>query len=85
MDTHTAQVLTQILPVFTNGPPDHTIEDSYVHYYPSPLLSSVFGSDSSLKMNRANGQLKNDTCNASKPDFSVYNLTVRCPHSRIQT
>lgn len=69
---HTAQVLTQILPVLTNGPPDDTIEDRYVHHYLSPLLPS---SDSRLKMKWANGQLKNDTLNAFKPDFSVYNLS----------
>ncbi|KAI7890345.1 uncharacterized protein EV154DRAFT_552377, partial [Mucor mucedo] len=30
LDMHTAQVLTQILPVFMNEPPDDEIEDSYV-------------------------------------------------------
>lgn len=36
LDVHTAQVLTSILPAFINGPPDNSIEDSYVHNYLSP-------------------------------------------------
>ncbi|KAI8966941.1 hypothetical protein BDF20DRAFT_797804, partial [Mycotypha africana] len=36
VDLHTAQILTQILPVLINGPPDDSNEDSYVHYYLSP-------------------------------------------------
>lgn len=37
--------------------------------------SSVFAFDSRLKMKWADGQLKNDTLNVSKPDFSVHNLS----------
>ncbi|KAI9341842.1 hypothetical protein BD770DRAFT_296203, partial [Pilaira anomala] len=54
---HTAQVLTQILSVLMNRPPDDSNEDSFVHYYLSPLLSSVFASNPLLKMKWANGQL----------------------------
>ncbi|KAI8875860.1 hypothetical protein K501DRAFT_201728 [Backusella circina FSU 941] len=75
LDMHTAQVLTQILPVLSNGPPDDTDEDSYVHYYLSPLLCSVFSSDSRLKLKWANGHLRSDTANTFKPDFTVYNLS----------
>jgi hypothetical protein len=45
LDIHAAQALTSILPIFINGPPDCSIEDSYVHHYLSLLLSSVFSSD----------------------------------------
>ncbi|CAO3703716.1 unnamed protein product, partial [Rhizopus stolonifer] len=80
LDIHTAQVLTQILPVLINGPPDDSNEESYVHYYLSPLLTSVFGSDPLLKIKWANGQLKNGNHNSFKPDFLVYNLSgsVKC-------
>ncbi|CEP12730.1 hypothetical protein [Parasitella parasitica] len=64
LDLHTAQFLTQVLPVFINGPPDDSNEDSFVHYYLSPLLSSIFASDPLLKMKWA-----------LKPDFSVYNIS----------
>lgn len=73
---HTAQVLTQILPIFTNGSPDDIVEDSYVHSYLSPLLCSVFSSDSRLKLKWANGQIRTDTtANTFKPDFTVYNVS----------
>ncbi|KAG2214307.1 hypothetical protein INT47_000863 [Mucor saturninus] len=75
LDVHTAQVLTQILPMLINGPMDDTVEDSYVHHYLSPLLCSVFSSDSRLRLNWANGQLKSETTNSFKPDFTVYNLS----------
>ncbi|KAG2234057.1 hypothetical protein INT48_006202 [Thamnidium elegans] len=75
LDMHTAQVLTQILPVLINGPPDDSNEDSYVHYYLSPLLSSVFASDPLMKMKWANGQLFKNGNNEFKPDFLVYNLS----------
>jgi hypothetical protein len=75
LDLHTAQVLTQILPVLINGPPDDSNEDSYVHYYLSPLLSSIFASDPLLKMKWANGQLSRNNNVAFKPDFSVYNIS----------
>ncbi|KAI9007858.1 hypothetical protein CLU79DRAFT_777633 [Phycomyces nitens] len=75
LDIHTAQVLTHILPIFINGPPDCSIEDSYVHNYLSPLLSSVFGSDSMLNIKWANGQLKSNDSKTYKPDFSVFNLS----------
>ncbi|KAG0942055.1 hypothetical protein G6F62_002679 [Rhizopus arrhizus] len=75
LDIHTAQVLTHVLPIFINGPPDYSIEDSYVHNYLSPLLTTVFGSDSLLNMKWANGQLKNNDSKAYKPDFLVYNLS----------
>lgn len=80
LDIHTAHVLTQILPVLVNGPPDDSNEDSYVHYYLSPLLTSVFGSDPLLKMKWANGQLIRSNQNEFKPDFLVYNLSgsVKC-------
>jgi hypothetical protein len=80
LDIHTAQVLTQVLPVLINGPPDDSNEDSYVHYYLSPLLSSVFASDPLLKMKWANGQVNNNDNNSFKPDFLVYNLSgsVKC-------
>lgn len=77
---HTAQVLTQILPVLINGPPDDLNEDSFVHYYLSSLLSSVFASDPLLKMKWANGQLIKNNNAAFKPDFLVYNISgsVKC-------
>jgi hypothetical protein len=50
LDIHTSQVLTHVLPTFINGPPDNPIEDSYVHNYLSPLLTTVFGSDPLLNM-----------------------------------
>ena len=75
LDIHTAHVLAQILPVLINGPPDDSNEDSYVHYYLSPLLSSVFASDPLLKMKWANGQLIKNNRNESKPDFLVFNLS----------
>lgn len=80
LDIHTAQVLTQILPVLINGPPDDSSEDSYVHYYLPPLLSSVFASDPLLKMKWANGQLLKNNNIAFKPNFTVYNLSgsVKC-------
>ncbi|KAG1411751.1 hypothetical protein G6F58_008395 [Rhizopus delemar] len=80
LDIHTAQVLTQVLPVLINGPPNDSNEDSYVHYYLSPLLSSVFASDPLLKMKWANGQVNNNDNNSFKPDFLVYNLSesVKC-------
>ncbi|KAI8882113.1 hypothetical protein K501DRAFT_251935 [Backusella circina FSU 941] len=80
LDMHTAQVLTQILPVLINGPPDDSNEDSFVHYYLSPLLSSVFASDPLLKMKWANGQLIKNNNAAFKPDFLVYNISdsVKC-------
>lgn len=80
LDTHTAQILTQILPVLINGPPDDSNEDSFVHYYLSPLLSSVFASDPLMKMKWANGQLVKNNNTAFKPDFLVYNISgsVKC-------
>ncbi|CEP17990.1 hypothetical protein, partial, partial [Parasitella parasitica] len=75
LDMHTALVLTQILPVLNNGPPDDTVEDSYAHYYLSALSCSVFSFDSRLKLKWANGQLKSDTANTFKPDFTVCNLS----------
>ncbi|OAC98167.1 hypothetical protein MUCCIDRAFT_115687 [Mucor lusitanicus CBS 277.49] len=75
LDLHTAQVLIQVLPVLINGLPDDSNEDSYVHYYLSPLLSSIFASDPLLKMKWANGQLSRNNNVASKPDFSVYNIS----------
>jgi hypothetical protein len=75
LDIHTAQVLlTHVLPMFINGSPDYSIEDSYVHNYLSLLLTTVFGSDSLLHMKWANGRLKNNDSKAYKPDFLVYNL-----------
>lgn len=70
LDIHTAQILTQILPVLVNGPPEDSTEDIYVHYYLSPLLSSVFSTDPLLKMKWANGKLMNNQ-NEYKPDFLV--------------
>lgn len=64
LDLHTAQALTQILPVLINGPPDDSNEDSYVHYYLSLL-----------KMKWANGQLSRNNKVAFKPDFSVYSIS----------
>lgn len=64
LDIHRAQVLT-----FINGPPDCSIEDSYVHHYLSPLLSSIFSSDSLLNMKWANGQLERDNPKPYQPDF----------------
>lgn len=80
LDIHTAQVLTQILPVLINGPPDDSNEDTFVHYYLSPLLSSVFASDPLLKIKWANGQLTRNNNVAFKPDFVVYNISgsVKC-------
>ncbi|KAI8083390.1 uncharacterized protein B0P05DRAFT_537110 [Gilbertella persicaria] len=75
LDIHTAQVLTHVLPIFINGPPDYSIEDSYVHNYLSPLLTTVFGSDPLLNMKWANGQLKSNDSKSYKPDFLVYNLS----------
>ncbi|KAG2215053.1 hypothetical protein INT46_008287 [Mucor plumbeus] len=77
---HRAQVLTQILPVLINGPPNDSNEDSFVHYYLSPLLSSVFASDPLLKMKWANGQLIKNNNAAFKPEFLVYNISgsVKC-------
>lgn len=74
LDIHTAQILTQILPVLVNGPPEDSTEDSYVHYYLSPLLSSVFSTDPLLKMKWANGKLMNNQ-NEYKPDFLLYNTS----------
>lgn len=73
LDIHTAQILTQILPVLVHGPPEDSTEDSYVHYYLSPLMSSVFSTDPLLKMKWANGKLMNDQ-SQYKPDFLVYNI-----------
>ncbi|KAI8880659.1 hypothetical protein K501DRAFT_324882 [Backusella circina FSU 941] len=80
LDMHTAQVLTQILPVLINGPPDDSNEDSFVHYYLSLLLSSVFASDPLLKMKWVNGQLIKNNSAAFKPDFLVYDISdsVKC-------
>lgn len=50
IDIHTAQVLTQILPMFINDPPDQSIEDSYVYNYLSPILTTVFGPEPLLKI-----------------------------------
>ncbi|KAI8983576.1 hypothetical protein BDB01DRAFT_698700, partial [Pilobolus umbonatus] len=75
LDMHTAHVLTSVLPVFIHGPPDYSVEDSYVHNYLSPLLSSVFSSEPLLNMKWANGRLKNDNSKVYKPDFLVYNLS----------
>ncbi|KAI8090102.1 uncharacterized protein B0P05DRAFT_529336 [Gilbertella persicaria] len=77
---HTAQVLTQILSILTNGSHHDTIEDTCVHYYLSLLLSSVSASDFFLKLGWENSQLKKDIYNASKPNFLVYNLTgsIKC-------
>lgn len=67
LDIHT----TQILPVLVNGPPEDSTEDSYVHYYLSPLLSSVFSTDPLLKMKWANGKLMNNQIEF-KPGFLYY-------------
>lgn len=76
LDIHTTQVLTQILPILIHGPPEDANEDSFVHCYLSPLLSSVFGSEPCFKMKWANGQLTKISGNgAFKPDFLVYNIT----------
>ncbi|KAI9473812.1 MAG: hypothetical protein EXX96DRAFT_621443 [Benjaminiella poitrasii] len=80
LDIHTAQVLIHVLPIFINGPPDYSIEDSYVHNFLSPLLAAVFGSDSLLHMKWANGQLKNNDSKVYKPDFLVYNLSGSVKH-----
>ncbi|KAI8997160.1 hypothetical protein BDB01DRAFT_712748, partial [Pilobolus umbonatus] len=56
LDIHTAQILTQILPVLVNGPPEDSTEDSYVHYYLLPLLSWVFSTNPLLNMKWANGK-----------------------------
>lgn len=50
LDIHTAQILVQIFPALVNGPTDDSNKDSYIHYYLSPLLSSIFASESLLKM-----------------------------------
>ncbi|KAG2206490.1 hypothetical protein INT47_008507 [Mucor saturninus] len=76
IDIHTAHALTQVLPVLINGPPDDSNEDSYVHYYLSPLLASVFGSDPLMKMKWANGQLNKSGQNDYKPDFLLRNAMV---------
>ncbi|KAG1146678.1 hypothetical protein G6F38_004762 [Rhizopus arrhizus] len=77
---HAAQALKSILPIFINGSPDCSIEDSYVHHYLSLLLSSVFSSDPLLNMKWANGQLERGNPKTCKPDFLVYNLpgNVKC-------
>ncbi|CAO3703196.1 unnamed protein product [Rhizopus stolonifer] len=80
LDIHTAQVLTYVLPMFINGPPDSSIEDSHVHNYLSPLLNTVFGSDPLLNMKWANGLLKDNASKAYKPDFLVYNLSGSVKH-----
>ncbi|KAG0770603.1 hypothetical protein G6F57_000074 [Rhizopus arrhizus] len=74
------KLLTSILPIFINGPPDCSIEDSYVHHYLSLLLSSVFSSDPLLNMKWTNGQLERGNPKTCKPDFLVYNLpgSVKC-------
>jgi hypothetical protein len=79
LDMHTSQVLTQVLPVLVNGPAGDVTEDSYVHYYLSPLLASVFASDPLLKMKWANGKLMNSQ-HAHRPDFTVYNISgsIKC-------
>lgn len=76
----TTQALTQILPVLINGPPDDSNEDSFVHYYLSPLLSSIFASDPLMKVKWANGQLVKNNNTAFKPDFLAYNISdsVKC-------
>ncbi|KAI7873714.1 uncharacterized protein EV154DRAFT_527817 [Mucor mucedo] len=80
LDLHTAHVLAFILPIFVNGQPDCSIEDSFVHNYISPLLSSVFSSDPLLNMKWAKGKLANDSNASYKPDFQVFNLSgsVKC-------
>ncbi|KAL0080403.1 hypothetical protein J3Q64DRAFT_1247717 [Phycomyces blakesleeanus] len=80
LDIHTAQVLIYILPIFINGPPGCSIEDSYVHNYLSPLLVTVFGSDPLLSMKWANSQLMSSDSKAYKPDFLVYNLSGSVKH-----
>ncbi|KAI9477869.1 MAG: hypothetical protein EXX96DRAFT_636292 [Benjaminiella poitrasii] len=55
---HTTQILTYVLPIFINDPPDYFIEDGHVHNYVSPLLATIFGSDPLLNIEWVNGQLK---------------------------
>lgn len=75
LDIYIAQALTQILPIFINGPLDHSIEDSYVDNYLSSLLTSVLGSNNLLNMKWINSQLHNDNSKTYKPDFLVYSLS----------
>ncbi|KAI8334697.1 hypothetical protein BC941DRAFT_356199, partial [Chlamydoabsidia padenii] len=42
VDIHTTQPLMELTPIFVTGPPDCSIEDTYVHCCIASILKSIF-------------------------------------------
>ncbi|KAG0171396.1 hypothetical protein DFQ28_001064 [Apophysomyces sp. BC1034] len=94
VEIRTIQALVQQLPVFVTGPPDCSIEDSYVHSCIAPILKPIFACESFLRIEWANCHLnKKDSkgkktvkvkgqlkVKDNKPDFAA---NVKAPNSWI--
>ncbi|KAG2216543.1 hypothetical protein INT45_006327, partial [Circinella minor] len=71
LDIHTSIALLKLAPKFIHGgPPDPSVEDTFVHEYIAPLLESVFESEPLFKINWANGTLI--AAKQYKPDYVVF-------------
>lgn len=66
VDVHTIQAIMQIPPLFANGPPSFSVEDSYVHNCISPILQPIFAGEPLLRVEWANSYLNKDVKSRKK-------------------